>query len=128
MKKQYVLIFVLALGLMIAAILSLTDDLVSPYVSFPEAMEREGEFVQVIGTYDPGRPVQHEEGFFTFFMKDSEGNNLHVKHEGVKPLNFEHAEQVVVLGRYDSESKIFRAEKLLVKCPSKYEKEGDTSP
>ncbi len=128
MKKKYILIFIATLGLIIVAILSLSDDLVTPYVPFSEAMEREGEFVQVIGTLKEGQPARHEEGHFTFHMKDKEGRELQVQHEGVKPLNFEHAEQVVVLGRYDSVNRLFKAEKLLVKCPSKYTKEGDASP
>jgi cytochrome c-type biogenesis protein CcmE len=39
----------------------------------------------------------------------------------VKPANFEDAVSIVAIGRY--ENGVFAAEKLLVKCPSKYQGE-----
>jgi len=48
---------------------------------------------------------------------------MRIRYSGVKPLNFEHAKQVVALGKYNKSDKIFEADKILVKCPSKYTKE-----
>jgi cytochrome c-type biogenesis protein CcmE len=42
-----------------------------------------------------------------------------VVYDGAKPANFEQADQVVVIGRY--ENGLFVADQLLVKCPSKYQ-------
>jgi len=42
------------------------------------------------------------------------------EHLGPKPLNFEHADQIVLLGKYSPERDIFEADRVLVKCPSKY--------
>ncbi len=63
------------------------------------------------------------ESGFSFSIKDDNDHQLRVSHNEAKPLNFEHAEQVVVLGRFDAEKDIFEADKLLIKCPSKYKKE-----
>jgi cytochrome c-type biogenesis protein CcmE len=44
-----------------------------------------------------------------------------VSYTDVKPANFEDAVSIVAIGRY--ENGVFAAEKLLVKCPSKYQGE-----
>jgi cytochrome c-type biogenesis protein CcmE len=42
-----------------------------------------------------------------------------VEYSGTKPGNFEQADKVVLIGRY--QNGIFSADQLLVKCPSKYQ-------
>ncbi len=123
MKYRYIIIFLIAIGLAITAFLSLSDDLVTPYIPFKDASASDGKYVQVIGKIDKSVPVKHEEGSFTFTLIDKHGTKMNFINNAVKPLNFEHAEQVVALGKYNSEKKIFAADKLLVKCPSKYQKE-----
>ena len=59
----------------------------------------------------------------TFPITDEHGNRMPVRYGGIKPGNFEQADRVVVIGRYDEG--IFLADQLLVKCPSKYQ---GTSP
>jgi len=54
-------------------------------------------------------------------IKGSEEYKLPVVYNDVKPDNFEHPEaQIVVEGKYDG--KVFQADTLLIKCPSKYQK------
>ncbi|GAV23631.1 cytochrome c maturation protein CcmE [Carboxydothermus pertinax] len=54
-------------------------------------------------------------------IKGSAKSQLPVIYNDVKPDNFEHPEaQIVVEGKYDGN--VFKADTLLVKCPSKYEK------
>lgn len=96
--------------------------MMTPYVPFGEAMSS-GEYVQVIGARDRALPVEHGEGYFAFTLRDRDGAAMRVTHRGAKPQNFEHATQVVALGSYDKSRKIFDAERILVKCPSKYQKE-----
>ena len=91
-------------------------------MSFKEAKERSGQYVQVIGKSDKNQKISFVDGYFAFSMIEETGEQMNIKFKGAKPLNFEHAEQVVVLGKYDSGTKIFMADKLLVKCPSKYKK------
>ena len=44
-----------------------------------------------------------------------------VRYKGVKPDNFDEAYHVVAIGKYTGDA--FAADKLLIKCPSKYEAE-----
>jgi cytochrome c-type biogenesis protein CcmE len=46
---------------------------------------------------------------------------MRVRYHGLKPANFEEAISIVAIGRYDGSEKVFVADKLLVKCPSKYQ-------
>ena len=46
---------------------------------------------------------------------------MRVAYRGVKPGNFEDAVSVVAIGRYDPAQRVIAADKLLVKCPSKYQ-------
>ena len=48
-------------------------------------------------------------------------NALPVAYRDVKPANFEDAVSIVAIGQYQDGT--FQAEKLLVKCPSKYQGE-----
>ena len=57
-------------------------------------------------------------------LTDYDNTVMRVIYSGPKPLNFEHAIQVVALGKYDSPSDSFKADKILTKCPSKYIKEN----
>ncbi len=91
----------------------------TPYLSFDEAKKARG-VVQVMGgldkqsdRYDSGR----EE--LSFELVDSDGRRMPVVYRGVRPGNFKDAISIVAIGRY-REGRI-EAEKLLVKCPSKYQ-------
>ena len=79
-----------------------------------------GHHVQVAGSLVAGSTRYDEaRGTLRFAMADEHGRQLQVEYGGVKPGNFEDATQVVAVGTY--EGGIFRAEQLLVKCPSKYQ-------
>ncbi|NSL50227.1 cytochrome c maturation protein CcmE [Calidifontibacillus erzurumensis] len=58
-----------------------------------------------------------------FNISDSNGNELHVIHNGVKPDNFSEGVIVIVEG-FVNEDGSFLAEKVQTKCPSKYESEN----
>jgi cytochrome c-type biogenesis protein CcmE len=122
-KNKKIIIFIVALVLLVISILSLSDNLFSPYVTFQYAEQHPGKYVQLIGRRDKETEVKHDASGFSFTLSDDKGNKLNAFNNGVKPANFEHTEQVVVLGRFSSEKKIFEADKVLVKCPSKYQKE-----
>jgi cytochrome c-type biogenesis protein CcmE len=92
------------------------------YVSFAEA-KASPRTVQVMGAlekgtsrYDTGTKTLH------FTLLDPTTNEpIAVSYTDVKPANFEDAVSIVAIGRYDKG--VFAAEKLLVKCPSKYQGE-----
>jgi cytochrome c-type biogenesis protein CcmE len=58
---------------------------------------------------------------FSFYLQDTNGNEMKVVYQGTIPNNFEAAKSVVVTGRY--EGGYFHAKEILTKCPSKYENE-----
>lgn len=121
MNKRKIVIFLIIALLLIVAYLSMKDVL-TPYVSFKKAIES-GGYVQVIGEHLKSEKTEQTEKFFKFSVKDKEGTVMKINYKGSKPLNFEQANQVVAIGKYNRTSINFDAEKLLVKCPSKYMKE-----
>lgn len=89
-----------------------------------ESGERTGELVSVMGNVSSGS-VEHQPVNNTLkFTLEGEGTSIPVVYEGSVPANFGQGIQVVAKGTYDGE--IMQAEKLIVKCPSKYE-EGSGS-
>jgi len=119
-KNKKILVFIIALVLLVIAIISLGDNIFSPYVSFQYAEKHPGKYVQIIGKRAKDTEVLHNTSGYAFTLIDEGGNRLNAFHNGIKPQNFEHTEQVVVLGKYSSEKKLIEADKVLVKCPSKY--------
>lgn len=120
MKYRAILIPILGLLFLVIAVLSLSENILSPYVPFATARVRGGSYVQIIGKLDTSHPVIHREDQFSFRISETGGAKMDVIHRGVKPQNFEHADQIVLLGSYDPARGVFDADKLLVKCPSKY--------
>ncbi len=55
----------------------------------------------------------------SFDLVDQKGRRMPVVYGGIRPANFKDAISIVAIGRY-REGRI-EAEKLLVKCPSKYQ-------
>ncbi|MBW8878307.1 MAG: cytochrome c maturation protein CcmE [Acidobacteria bacterium] len=97
-------------------------DSMTPYVSYQRA--RQGDrIVQVAGALEKGSYSYAEAKESLYFtLKDPKTKeNLRVRYKGVKPGNFEDAISIVAIGRYDDKTKEFEAQKLLVKCPSKYQ-------
>jgi len=94
----------------------------TPYVSYERA--REGDrMVQVAGALEKGSDSYKDTQESLFFtLKDPKtSETLRVRYKGLKPANFADAISIVAIGRYDERSKEFEAQKLLVKCPSKYQ-------
>jgi cytochrome c-type biogenesis protein CcmE len=94
----------------------------TPYVSYRDA--RTGErIVQVAGALEKGSSAYEAKSSSLFFtLQDPKSHEtMRVRYEGVKPGNFEDAISIVAIGRYDDQKQQFEAQKLLVKCPSKYQ-------
>jgi len=91
----------------------------TPYVSFDEARRSSGT-VQVNGVLaDRSLVLDAGAQVLEFRLRDSRGQVMTVEYRGVVPANFDQATAVVAIGRYADGR--FRAEQLLVKCPSKYQ-------
>ncbi|HEY9422600.1 MAG TPA: cytochrome c maturation protein CcmE [Thermoanaerobaculia bacterium] len=123
MKKNRMYVFG---GLLLAAFAGFSftafKESMTPYVSYEKA--REGtRIVQVAGALAKGSSSYHgstESLLFTLQEPETK-ETLKVRYKGLKPANFEEAISIVAIGRYDEKVKEFEAEKLLVKCPSKYQ-------
>ena len=91
----------------------------TPYVSFAQARATR-DAVQVAGKLVQGSDHYDESSqSLVFTLQDDQGDTLMVAYKGLKPGNFNEAIQVVAIGRYERSQ--LEAEKLLVKCPSKYQ-------
>ncbi|MDY7093532.1 MAG: cytochrome c maturation protein CcmE [Acidobacteriota bacterium] len=98
------------------------QDTLTPYVSYDKAREM-NRTVQVAGGLEAESSSYDEAGqSLLFTLEDPEnGDTLKVRYHGLKPANFEEAVSIVAIGHYDSTNDRLEAEKLLVKCPSKYQ-------
>jgi cytochrome c-type biogenesis protein CcmE len=92
----------------------------TPYLSFAEA-KKANRVVQVMGKLDKsGGGATQEGGMLRFtLIEEKTGEKLAVRFKQTKPGAFDQAIQITAIGEY--KDKIFEAEKLLVKCPSKYQ-------
>lgn len=95
-----------------------------PVLTFAETKMHSGKF-QIVGTPLKDKfAYNEEEQVFSFNLVDSDGVEFNVRYHGVKPGNYDEATEVIVVGKYSAEHNAVIAERLLVKCPSKYEADG----
>ncbi|MGB3619681.1 MAG: cytochrome c maturation protein CcmE [Catalinimonas sp.] len=140
MKKSY-LLGIIVIAVAVAVIVSTAGD-ASTYVTFEEAaaLSAEGDdrLIHVVGTLDKdaaGQPVGFEyrpevdANYFAFRLVDQDGEKRRVVYRDVKPQDFERSEQVVIIGSFPEGQPdgAFVADKILMKCPSKYEETELTS-
>jgi cytochrome c-type biogenesis protein CcmE len=118
MKKGYVVAAALAVAFVLLGVTSFTKTL-TPYLSFDEARKANG-VVQVMGGLDKSSDrYDTATQQLSFDLVDQHGGRMPVSYGGLRPANFKDAISIVAIGRY-RDGRI-EAEKLLVKCPSKYQ-------
>lgn len=122
--KRGSIIGILLIAVAIGIIVSLTGD-ASNYVGFEEAKTTASE-KHVIGVLEKGREMvynpQVDANYFAFYMKDEvKGDVCKVVFNGTKPQDFEKSEKIVLVGKMEGDE--FHASKILMKCPSKYNKD-----
>jgi len=118
MKKGYWVAAVLALGFVGLGVTAFQKTL-TPYVTFDEARRSRGA-VQVMGALDKQSDrYDTAKQELSFDLVDDKGGRIPVVYRGVKPGNFKDAISIVAIGPYRAGR--IEAEKLLVKCPSKYQ-------
>lgn len=102
--------------------LSSFQESLTPYVSYQQAMAAD-RTVQVAGALEQGSSSYDlESENLRFTLRDEKsGDLMPVRYAGLKPANFEEAISIVAIGRWDAATEEFHADKLLVKCPSKYQ-------
>lgn len=118
MKKGYWIAGGLAVVFVLLGVTAFTKTL-TPYLSFDEARKARGT-VQVMGGLDKTSDRYDTTTQRLFFdLVDDRGTRMPVTYGGVRPANFKDAISIVAIGPY-RDGRI-QAEKLLVKCPSKYQ-------
>ncbi len=118
MKKGYWIAAVLALAFVALGVTAFQKTL-TPYLTFDEA-RKSRSVVQVMGALDKTSDrydTSNQE--LSFNLLDEHGRSMPVAYRGIKPGNFKDAISIVAIGRYQNGR--IEAEKLLVKCPSKYQ-------
>jgi len=92
----------------------------SIYTDFSTAQQSDNE-VHIVGEWVQRTKAQENiaAATFTFLLKDSTGKTETVYYNNPKPSNFEQTQKIVVIGKYYEGR--FVANKILMKCPSKYE-------
>lgn len=120
MKKSHI-IAILVIAISIGAIISTVSD-AATYADFAAAEMNPGREYQVVGQLNKEKDIiyspKEDANIFSFYMVDNNGLEKKVVFHGAKPQDFERSEQVVITGSYEGED--FHADKILMKCPSKY--------
>lgn len=92
----------------------------SPYVTVSEASKSGANNVHLKGTLDK-TSIRNDVAnhVITFKLKDVNGDVATVEYSGPPPQDMNQASEVVAIGSMKNNR--FVSEKLLIKCPSKYE-------
>ncbi|SDE56867.1 cytochrome c maturation protein CcmE [Sporomusa acidovorans] len=118
MKKGRLLCLVIIAGFIGYSIFMYQSSL-TPYVTFAQAKSAKSA-VQVKGTLATPQVTPTEDGSgIAFVLRDEAGEEVTVTYHGAKPDGMEKATGIVAIGKYNNGR--FLADKVLVKCPSKYQ-------
>lgn len=94
----------------------------SPYVTVAEARKAPGDSLHLPGDLVKGTvTTDRTNGVVRFALTDANGERIQVVCDGSVPSNLSDATKIVAIGKLQGNQ--FVANKLLVKCPSKYEAE-----
>lgn len=120
MKVKLILATVIVVSVAAWGFSSFTKSMTS-YVDFGEAQKRASR-VQVMGAVDHSKVnYDVDKQTLEFEITDETGAAMTVRYDGTMPGNFSQASHAVCIGKYNG--KVFEAEQLLIKCPSKYQGE-----
>ncbi len=126
MKPLHIFLLIIA-AIGIGSVISMYGS-TTQYVSFQEAIEIQndnpGKKVHIFCKLDKAKPIeydpQHNAEKLVFYAVDSLEMERKVVFNGTMPPQFKQIEKLVLEGHMTSDS-VFFAEKVLTKCPSKYE-------
>lgn len=101
---------------------------INPYLTISEISENvisyRGKTIQVMGRVKEGSIQRDSNGSIIFTITDGT-SQMNVHYTGGFPQNLDAGKDVVVVGAI-TDTEQLEAEKILVKCPSKYNIEQDT--
>jgi cytochrome c-type biogenesis protein CcmE len=118
MRKRHWIILLIVISFFSFSALTFSNSL-TPYVTFSQANATNAT-VQVRGVLADNKAVGAANvGDVRFRLRDEAGEEVTVLYNGLKPDGLDQASSIVAIGKYQNGQ--FNAEKLLVKCPSKYQ-------
>jgi cytochrome c-type biogenesis protein CcmE len=127
MKKLHIIALVFV-AVLIGVLISMTGDF-SQYAVFNSELAKDGKEINIVGKIDLTQPLHYDPikdpNKFSFFLKDDSLVVKQVIYKGEKPTDFEKAEKIVVTGKMKED--IFYADKILMKCPSKYKEQAKST-
>jgi len=122
-KLKFIIAIVIIVGALSYLIFSGVKDTMVYYLTIDELQAKVpdvyGERVRVSGTVVPGTIVIDNTGKLEFQMTDG-NNKIDINYSGIIPDIFADEVEAVVEGSY-TKDKVFNADVLLAKCPTKYE-------
>lgn len=122
MKKSSIILLVV-IAISIAMVVTIYADS-STYSTFNEAKAK-GTELYISGILNKEKDLYYkpteDANFFSFYMIDEEGEEKKVVFKGAKPQDIERSEKLVLTGQMNGDT--FHASKILMKCPSKYNKD-----
>ena len=132
MKTSHIIV-ILVIAVAIGIIITSAGDS-STYVTFDQAHEMSlagnKNSIHVVGelTKDEngnviGIKAGEDKVSFSFSMVDDKQRQQLVQYNQPMPADFTRSEKVVVVGRYQGD--LFVADKILLKCPSKYQEQQE---
>lgn len=130
MKKSHILAIVV-IAVAIAIIINTAGD-ASTYVNFEQAYQLassgSSKSIHVVGDLkkdNQGNVIEIEKSTdnlsFTFTLVDESQREQKVYYNEPMPTDFTRSEKIVIVGGFKGE--MFVAEKILLKCPSKYQEQ-----
>ena len=126
--KPKVIVLLIMLAVAIAAVMTTYSE-AEKSSTFAEADANPNETFHITGFLVKEKPMEYnpqiDPNYFSFYIKDKNGNIRKVVSTNPKQQDFERAETVNMYGRSDGE--VFRASKVMPKCPSKYKDEQNNN-
>ena len=122
-KLKFIIAIVIIVGALSYLVFSGVKDTMVYYLTIDELQAKVpdiyGERVRVSGTVVPGTIVKDNTGKLEFQITDG-NKKIDIKYSGIIPDIFADDVEAVVEGSY-AQDKVFNADVLLAKCPTKYE-------
>ncbi|MGK0388194.1 MAG: cytochrome c-type biogenesis protein CcmE [Maribacter sp.] len=122
MKRGHIIAIILII-IGIGTLFSVFGDM-AKYSTFAES-SKNPNLVKVVGVLSKNKPVNYDPevdpNYFSFHMKDQDGEEKEVVMNAAKPQDFAKSEKIVLTGKMRGDK--FVASDMLLKCPSKYKDE-----
>lgn len=129
MKPQIIISIIIIVGVVAYLIFTSFSQTMVYYMTVSEFLQNPPDRgCRINGKIVKGS-IEHQPSTFDYNFKITDGKKeLPVYYKGVVSDIFQDDIEVVVEGKYQNNSRIFHAQELITKCPSKYEAQASSKP